>query len=129
MSTELLCLLWSTPLGFIYLNAQVITLWVQQGPGNYQPNRDLEPELGIHAGRAARALRNFLETYPLFIGLVAVAELSGRHDTMTTYGALLYVAARIGYLPLYITGLSAIRSTFWSLGMIGLGLIFIGILI
>ena len=53
MSIELICLLWSALLGFFYINAQVITLGLQQRAVPYDANREQEPDLGPQAGRAA----------------------------------------------------------------------------
>lgn len=128
MSVELTCLLWSTVVGFGYLMTQA-TFANTDNKGGIEPNRDREPEFGIKAQRALRALRNFLETYPLFIGLVVVAELANRHGALTQWGAILYLVGRVAYLPLYLLGGGIIRSTAWGLSLLGLVLMFIGILI
>ena len=128
MSVELTCLLWSTLLGLAYISVQGATM--QKGAkGHVDPNRDRAPVLTERAARADRALRNFLETYPLFVALVLVAELSARHGTLTVYGALLYMLARIVYLPLYISGLAPLRSLSWVFSLVGLVMMFVGILI
>ena len=126
MAIEISCLLWSALLGFFHINAQVITLGIQRKGQPYDANRENEPELGLHAGRAARALRNFLETYPLFIALVCVVMLSGRSGSLTEWGSILYLVARVFYLPFYVIGLSALRSTSWGLSFVGLAMMFGG---
>ena len=128
MSVELTCLLWSAALGFVYVMTQA-ALANSDNVGGIEPNRDREPEFGLRAQRAGRALRNFLETYPLFIALVAVAELANRHGALTQYGAILYLVGRLIYLPLYIVGGGIVRSAVWSLALLGIVLMFIGILI
>lgn len=128
MSVELTCLLWSAVVGFAYLMTQA-TFANTDNEGGIDPNRDREPNFGMKAQRAGRALRNFLETYPLFIALAVVAELANRHGALTQWGAILYVVARVVYLPLYIMGGGMIRSTVWSLALLGLVMMFIGILI
>jgi uncharacterized MAPEG superfamily protein len=128
MSVELTCLLWSAAVGFVYLMTQA-SFANTDNIGGIEPNRDCEPQFGVRAQRAGRALRNFLETYPLFIALAIVAELANRHGMLTQWGAVLYVVGRVVYLPLYIVGGGAIRSAFWALSVLGLVLMFIGILI
>jgi uncharacterized MAPEG superfamily protein len=128
MSIELICLVWSTLLGFFHISAQTITVRIQERGKVYDSNRDHEPVLGLQAGRAARALRNFLETYPLFIALVAAVQLTGRNDALTEWGAIAYLAGRTAYLPLYVSGVGKVRSLSWSISLIGLALLFIGVL-
>lgn len=128
MSVELTCLLWSAALGFVYLMTQA-SLANSDNKGGLDPNRDRDPEFGLRAQRAGRALRNFLETYPLFIALAVVAELANRHGALTHWGAILYIAGRVAYLPLYILGGGIIRSAAWGVALLGLVLMFIGILV
>jgi uncharacterized MAPEG superfamily protein len=52
------------------------------------------------AHRFARALANFLETFPLFAALVLAAHVAGREGTLTYWGAHLYFWARLAYVPL-----------------------------
>jgi hypothetical protein len=40
MSTELLCLVWSTALGFAYISGQVIVLYAERGIRSYDSRRD-----------------------------------------------------------------------------------------
>ena len=129
MSVELICLLLSTLLGFVYLNAHAITLQRPADGSKVDPNRDREAVLTVHGARAVRALKNFLETYPFFIALVVVIELSAHHGVLTLSGSILYLVARAAYLPLYIAGLAPMRSLSWVLALIGLIMMFIGVLI
>ena len=71
--------------------------------------RSLPPLAGT-AGRLDRAMRNFLETFPLFAAAVLIAALAGRHNWMTEWGAVLYFAARVAYVPLYAYGVRIVRS-------------------
>ncbi|MET3614442.1 putative MAPEG superfamily protein [Rhizobium aquaticum] len=128
MSVELICLLLSTVVGFVYLMVQA-TLLNSDNAGGIDLKRDREPVLGVKAQRAGRALRNFLESYPLFIALVLVVELAHRNGMMTSGGAIAYLAGRVVYLPLYIVGIGPARSAAWGLSLLGIVLMFIGILI
>jgi uncharacterized MAPEG superfamily protein len=91
--------------------------------------RDSEPEPDLMTGPATRALRNFQETYPIFIALAVVAVTSGRADALTYWGALLWFWAPVAYLGAYLMGLSPYRSWIWSVCAIGLVLMFVGIVL
>jgi uncharacterized MAPEG superfamily protein len=128
VSTELQLLLWSLPLYALYLGAQSLIFRWRYGVLYAQTARDeAEPE-GALLGRAERALRNFLETWPAFIVLALVAHLAVPGDPLVFWGALVWYAARIVYLPLYLFGIVYIRSLVWSASATGLFLMFIGVL-
>ena len=128
MSIELTCLVWSTAVGFAYICAQVLTLYAERGLGSYDSKRDEKFERGLYTARGERALRNFLETYPFFIALVLAAELSGSKDWYTATGAIIYLVARVVYIPFYIAGLGYLRTTAWTIAGIGLAMMFLGVL-
>jgi len=52
-----------------------------------------------------RALKNFVETFPLFAAAVLTAHVAATHSWMTEWGVQLYFWARIVYLALYAAGL------------------------
>jgi uncharacterized MAPEG superfamily protein len=58
------------------------------------------PLAGV-ASLLERALRNYVETFPLFAATVLIAHPAGRHDWMTEWGVQLYFWGRVGYLALY----------------------------
>ena|ERR1700712_321003 len=128
MSQELAYLLWSAALAFVYMLAQAGAYRFQTGVKAANSTRDSEPEPNLMTGRATRALRNFQETYPIFIALTIVAVMAGRADALTYWGALLWFWARVAYLPAYLMGLSPYRSWIWVVSAIGLVLMFVGIL-
>ena len=129
MAQELVYLLWSAALAFAYAMAQATAFRFQTGLVTANSTRDSEPEPDLMTGRAMRALRNFQETYPIFIALAVVAVTSGRADALTYWGALLWFWARVAYLPAYLMGLSPYRSWIWSVCAIGLVLMFVGIVL
>ncbi|MDI1365645.1 MAG: MAPEG family protein [bacterium] len=97
-----------------------------------QPQRGLKWNVGPRdepvvltgmAGRLERAFANFRETFPLFAVAIVVTYLSGRIGYLTAHGALLYVAARAIYMPLYAFGVPVARSLVWVLSFIGLGMV------
>lgn len=82
--------------------------------------RDQALELTGMAGRLERAFANFRETFPFFVALVLIDYLGGRLGEITTQGALLYVAARAVYVPLYAFGVPYVRSLAWLASLIGI---------
>jgi uncharacterized MAPEG superfamily protein len=82
----------------------------------------VEPLRGV-AGRLDRALRNFVETFPLFAAVVLVAQLTGTHDALTEWGSRLYFGGRVSYVLLYAAGVPLIRSLVWNVATIGILLI------
>ena len=72
------------------------------------------------AGRLERAFANFRETFPFFAVLVIVDYLGGRLGELTSLGALIYVAARAVYIPLYAFGVPYVRSLTWVASMVGI---------
>ncbi|MCM2293408.1 MAPEG family protein [Allorhizobium sp. BGMRC 0089] len=85
---------------------------------------DRKPE-GKLAGRAARASMNFRETYPAFLALAFGVILAGDPSGLARMGAWLWLAARLLYIPLYLTGIPYIRSLVWVASMLGLAMMFI----
>lgn len=127
MSLSLTYLLWSAALALAYLMAQATAYRIQTGVEAANSTRDDEPEPNLLTGRATRALRNFQETYPIFIALSAVAVLSGQAGVLVAWGTGLWFWARVAYLPAYLMGLSPYRSWIWTVSLIGLVLMFIGL--
>ena len=94
-----------------------------------QPQRSLKWNAGPRdepvvltgvAGRLERAFANFRETFPFFAALVLVDYLGGRLGELTSVGALIYVAARAVYIPLYAFGVPYVRSLTWVASMVGI---------
>jgi uncharacterized MAPEG superfamily protein len=71
---------------------------------------------GLAARRAERALKNFIENYGAFLavdlGLIATGQTGG-------WGAIVWIVARIVYLPLYIAGVPVVRTLCWVVSIIG----------
>ena len=92
--------------------------------------RDTEAKLkSAVAGRAKRASANFRETYPGFVVLVLALAIGGDAWHLGLIGTLVWFAARIAYIPLYLGGVSYVRSYVWLVAMAGLGLMFAGVII
>jgi len=127
MTIELTLLIWSAALFGLYIGVQSTLYRMQHGVVFAATGRDHEPPPNPMSARSEKALRNFLETYPLFVALVAATVLAGRSDELTQWGAQIYFWARIVYLPLYVLGVKYLRSLVWSVSATGLGLLFFGV--
>lgn len=129
MTVELNMLIWSVPLLVLYIMTQAFFMTKQAGSDYNAGPRDNEVVLTGNAGRAKRALANFLETYPAFIALALVVTIMNGSTYFSQWGATLYVVARLVYLPSYIVNIKYLRSLIWMLSLVGLLLMFIGVLI
>jgi uncharacterized MAPEG superfamily protein len=83
------------------------------------------PPLKSDAGRLERALRNFLETFPVFVAAVLLVRLLGREGVLSKWGAVLYRSARVVYLPLYLAGIPVVRSLVRNVAFVGIVLLLI----
>ena len=115
-------------LGFAQIILQAQSMNIQRGyRWNAGPRDEILPPLTGVAGRLNRALRNFLETFPLFAAAVLVAAMANIHNSLTLWGAWLYLLGRIVYLPLYAFGVRYVRSLAWNVAVLGIFLILAGI--
>jgi uncharacterized MAPEG superfamily protein len=87
------------------------------------PRDETMPPLQGVAGRLNRALRNFVETFPLFAAVVLAAQVSDTHNALTEWGAHLYFWARVAYVLFYAAGVPLLRSLVWNVATIGIVLI------
>lgn len=100
---------------------------------NLTARDDNKRATGVLAGRAERALRNFLETYPAFIVLAALGLLGPLSKTPTgsietvLVGANVWLWGRSVYLLLYLRGIPGARTLVWAVSAIGLGMMAFGL--
>ncbi len=83
--------------------------------------RDEPLELTVHAGRAARALQNMNEALFVFLPLALLSVASGPGG-LATWGAGVFLLARVAYVPAYIAAVGLTRSIVWTVGHAGLGM-------
>jgi len=83
------------------------------------PRDDARP-VGVMAGRLDRALRNFLETFPLFAVAVIACAMAGKLGDLTMWGCAAYVIARALYVPLYASGIAMLRTLVWMVSVVGM---------
>jgi uncharacterized MAPEG superfamily protein len=84
------------------------------------------PLTGI-AGRLERALRNFVETFPLFAATFLTAHVTNTHSWMTEWGVQLYFGARVAYLALYAAGVFLLRSLVWNVATLGIAMVLLSL--
>ena len=126
LPTELLLLGWSTVLLFAYIMIQGQTATRDRGlDWNAGPRDGAQKPLGEMAGRAERALKNFQETYPVYVALALGLAVTDRTGGIGTIGAGLWFGARIAYIPLYLFGIKYVRSLCWLASILGLLLMLI----
>ena len=126
MRIELLVVCLSVMLGLLHIVLASHLASLQRGYKWTASARDepLPPLTGA-AGRLARALANFLETFPFFLALVVVVHFNGAYGQLSKWGALLYLGGRVAYLPLYALGVYLVRSLAWNVATAGIILILV----
>ena len=120
MAFELLMVAVAVIIGIIHLLWAAAAAQPQRGLAWNAGPRDEPVVLTGVAGRLERAFANFRETFPFFAALVVIDYLGGRLGALTAYGAVLYVAARAVYIPLYAFGVPYVRSLVWVASMVGI---------
>jgi len=124
MSFELAMLAGSCALCLVQIVVASHAASLQRGYRWAASARDVEvPPLTGVAGRFERALRNFLETFPVFVAAVFLAHVLGRESALGAWGAGLYFSARLVYLPLYAAGVPLLRSLVWNIATGGIVLV------
>jgi len=124
LSLELYVLCLSIILGIVHIVLASHSASVQRGYRWTASARDeLRPPLTGVAGRLARALSNFLETFPFFAVLVLAVHATGAYGSLSKWGVLLYFGGRLAYLPLYAFGIYLVRSLAWNVATAGIFLL------
>ena len=128
MTIELKILAVSVVLGFVHIVLASHAASLQRGYRWTASARD-EPPVPLTgvAGRLERASRNFLEMFPFFAAAVLIAHVAGIHNSLTEWGARLYLGARIAYLILYALGVPIVRSLVWNVAALGIFMILIAL--
>ena len=86
------------------------------GFDNNNPRQWLGKLQGWQA-RANAAQQNSFEALPIFIAGVLIAQQLHAPQTHVDNVALVFVAARLGYIGAYLADLAALRSTLWVAGL------------
>ncbi|HEY0302438.1 MAG TPA: MAPEG family protein [Rhizomicrobium sp.] len=129
LSTELTMLALAVVLGLFQLMIAARSGNSQRGLAWNVGARDAPPPpVGKVAGRLERASRNFMETFAFFAVAIVLCALAGRHNWATVWGAQVYLAARIVYLPLYAFGVPGVRTLVWLIATLAIILLLVALL-
>lgn len=121
MPVEIQVLAWSILLGVAQLFLAAALMTRQRGVKWNASARDGEPPpLTGAAGRAERAFRNFMETFPFFAAAAVAVAATGSGDGATAFSAQLWFWARVAYVPLYLAGVPYLRSLVWLAALLGM---------
>ena len=93
--------------------------WTPEGMKVGFSNRENLPEATPLGGRAERAGGNTKENFMLFVALALTAQAAGVGE-QATFGATVFFWARVAYLPVYLAGITYVRSAIWGIGAFGL---------
>src|SRR5215468_5410165 len=128
MTLELKMLALSIVLGLVQIVLASHAASLQRGYIWTASSRDAAvPALTGAAGRLARALQNFVETFPLFAAAVLIAHAAATHSWMTEWGVQLYFWGRVVYLALYAAGIFLLRSLVWNIATLGIVLVLLSL--
>jgi len=113
--SDLACLEFAVALWLVHLLLQA---WLAGAPLAWTASaRDEPAPLTVIGGRAARAFRNYMESFPVFAALT-LAFLATNHPA--GIWPTVWVVARIVYLPLYLAGVPYVRSIVWAVSFFAL---------
>jgi len=125
MTPDLRFLLWSVALTFVEVVVAAMAANSQVGLKILAGNRDDLPALQGLAARAQRAHLNMLESLPLFIALVLIAQIAGKANATTLLGAELFLWGRVACWLIYLAGIPWLRTVAWVVSVVGMILIFL----
>ena len=121
MMTELSVLAWGCVLALVHIFAAAQVKTRQYGTSWNMGARDEElPPANPLVGRLTRAQANFFETFPLVIAAILIVQAAGLNSKWTAIGALVWLGARVIYLPLYAMGVPVVRTLVFLVSLVGL---------
>ena len=124
MTIELSILAWGCILAILHILIAVRFKTRQYGTKWNVGARDEElPPPSPIVGRLARAQANFFETFPVAAAAILIVAAASLEDRWTAIGAMLWLGARIVYLPLYAFGVPMVRTLVWLVSLVGIAII------
>ena len=119
MPVELQALYGAVIVFFLTIGVQgALTVQIQGMPWGLGA-RDEAPDLSTLQKRAARTVANNSEALLMFAPMVLIAQVADISTQASQIGAVLFVAARAFYVPIYLMGIPYLRTLVWFLGMTG----------
>jgi uncharacterized MAPEG superfamily protein len=125
MMSDMQVLVWSAILMWLMLmtaSALRTQGWTAGGVQRAFGNREDIGEPTPLAGRADRAAKNMLENFVIFIALVAALHFAGKASAQTQLGANLFFWARVAFWPIYLAGITYLRTAAWGVSIVGLAM-------
>ena len=124
MTVELSVLAWGCLLGIAHIFIAVRFKTRQYGTKWNVGARDQElPPPQPIVGRLARAQANFFETFPIMAAAILIVAVAGLESRWTAAGAMIWLAARLVYLPLYAAGIPVVRTIVFIISIVGIALV------
>lgn len=121
MTTELIVLAWACLLAIVHIWLPIRAKTAQYGlKWNMSARDEAQAPPSAMAGRLARAQANYYESFPLIAAAILIVSVADLETRWTAIGAILWLAARVIYLPLYAFGVPKIRSLVWTASIVGL---------
>ena len=132
MQIELFVLACGGLLGLVHIFAAGHAKTRQYGTSWNMGARDEQlPPPDPVVGRLMRAQANFFETFPIVAAAILIIAVADLDNLWTASASLLWLIARLIYLPLYATGVPKVRTLVFGVSVIGililLGAAFIGL--
>jgi uncharacterized MAPEG superfamily protein len=119
--SELICLELSAVLWIAHVLVQAFTARAEFGDQYlFSPRDQAVTAKGVLAGRATRALHNYVENLGPFIAMALGLIATGHTGGIGGVGAIIWLLARIAYLPIYLAGTLYVRTAAWAVSVIGL---------
>ena len=123
MSSDLWALVATIALAIVQISlASILTLRQLGAAWVAGPRDELREAVGT-SGRIVRAHRNLLEIFPQFVAALFVVHVAGVAAELTVFGAWLFFAARLAYVPAYAFGPVGARPACWMAAQIGIVMI------
>uniref|UniRef100_E6VJU2 MAPEG family protein n=1 Tax=Rhodopseudomonas palustris (strain DX-1) TaxID=652103 RepID=E6VJU2_RHOPX len=121
MPVEITVLGWGVALLIVQMLLASIPTTMELG-GDYQAGPRDEPRApkGRFAGRAGRAYRNLLETFPAYVAIALALAVTGKTGGYAATAAIVWLVARVLYVPLYIVHIPFARSIAWLVALLAL---------
>jgi len=121
MTIELSVLAWGCILALLHIFIAVRFKTRQYGTKWNVGARDEElPPPQPIVGRLARAQANFFETFPVMAAGLLIVSAADLESRLTAIGAMLWLGARILYLPVYAAGIPVVRTILFLVSVIGI---------
>ena len=128
MKTELLVLASGCVLGLIHIFAAGGAKTKQYGRDWNMGARDEQlPLPNPVVGRLMRAQANYFETFPIVAAAILMVVVAGLTSVWTAVGSLVWLLARVVYLPLYAVGIPKIRTIVFLVSLCGIVILLVSV--